>query len=196
MEGKIIGDVVSLSCHRKLVVYNSDTTISPCSINFYVFFINHMCLAARNTCIHVWNTGRVATQKGARERENHGLRGGASWIGIVVGALTTRGGDVPFPGTTAPEATMSAKRRSAMIWLAASEVWYASQKTKSLRSAQSCAVGRHRPPTVVSTSQHDVCDVLNPAPGRTRGRRSLTTRCCCDRMPYVASRARAWLHAA
>jgi hypothetical protein len=42
MEGKIIGDVVSFSCHRKLVAYNSDTTISPCSINFYVFFINHM----------------------------------------------------------------------------------------------------------------------------------------------------------
>ena len=97
------------------------------------------------------------TQKG----RDQGLRGGATRVGA--GAPTTRGGDVPSPGTTAPVPTMSAKRRSAMIWLAASEVWYASQNTKSLRSAQSCAVGRHRPPTVVSTSQHDVCDVLNPA---------------------------------
>jgi hypothetical protein len=89
------------------------------------------------------------------------MRAGEACAGA--GALTTRGGDVPFLGTTAPEPTMSAKRRSAMTWLAASEVWYASQNTKSLRSAQSCAVGRQRPPTVVSTSQHDVCDVLNPA---------------------------------
>lgn len=50
-----------------------------------------------------------------------------------------------------------------MTWLAASEVWYASQNTNSARSAHTSAVGRHRPPTDVSTSQHDVCDVVNPA---------------------------------
>ena len=138
----------------------------------------------RTEYMHVWNTvgtngTRVALPHkkallsmplAVARRGDHGLCAGAAWVGV--GALTTRGGDVPFPATTAPEPTISAKRRSAMTWLAASEVWYASQNTKSLRLGQSCAVGRHSPPTDVSTSQHDVFDVLNPAL-RKHGRRRL-----------------------
>ena len=50
-----------------------------------------------------------------------------------------------------------------MTRLAASEVWYASQNTYALRSRQGVESGRQRPPTFVSTPQHDVSDVVNPA---------------------------------
>jgi hypothetical protein len=62
-----------------------------------------------------------------------------------------------------PALIMSAQRRSAITLLAASEVWYASQNTNSLRSRQGLVLGRHSPPTSVSTLQHDVCAVVNPA---------------------------------
>jgi hypothetical protein len=62
------------------------------------------------------------------------------------------------------------QRRSVMTRLAASELWYVSQKTNALRSLQGREFGRHRPPTVVSTLQHDVCAVVNPAHTHTHTR--------------------------
>ena len=72
----------------------------------------------------------------------------------------------PYPlarGAGALALVMPSQRRSAMNRLAASEVWYASQNTYALRSRQGVESGRQSPPTFVSTPQHDVSDVVNPA---------------------------------
>ena len=55
------------------------------------------------------------------------------------------------------------KSWSAKIWLAESDGWNASQKTKSLRFLHIFELGRQSPPTLVSTLQHDVFATLNPA---------------------------------
>ena len=53
---------------------------------------------------------------------------------------------------------------SASTAFAASEGWKASQNTNSLRFLHKFELGKHSPPMLVSTLQHEVLDTLNPAP--------------------------------
>jgi len=55
------------------------------------------------------------------------------------------------------------KNFSARTALAASEGWKASQNTNSWRFLQTFEFGKHKPPILVSTLQHDVFETLKPA---------------------------------
>lgn len=55
------------------------------------------------------------------------------------------------------------KSLSASTAFAASEGWNASQNTYSLRLLHNLELDKHSPPMFVSTLQHDVLEILNPA---------------------------------
>lgn len=72
----------------------------------------------------------------------------------------------PWLGVGAMEGELENKLEkslSARTALAASEGWKASQKTYSWRFLHNLEFGMHRPPTDVSTLQHEVLETLNPA---------------------------------